>query len=88
MERVSTMLNYLQELQNQYIGELRMLSRMRRKREGSLDRWIADAAEREVNAYYYKKYRNLRSRSKPTGADVLIAFIVGWAVFVTVLAFL
>lgn len=78
------MLNHLQELRNQHIGELRMLSRISRMYERE-EGFYAEA-ERMANEYYSREYRKIRhGRKKPTTVDILIAFIVGWAICMTAL---
>lgn len=79
------MINRLQEIRNQHIGELRMLSRIRRR--GIADNYVLDDVEREANKRYQIEYREWHTRKKPTSADVAAAIIVGWAISATLLLF-
>lgn len=79
------MINRLQEIRNQHIGELRMLSRIRRR--GIADDYVLDDLDREANKRYQAERAEWRQRMKPTSAEVIMAFIVGWAVVATMLLF-
>lgn len=79
------MINRLQEQRNQHIGELRMLSRIRRRE--LVDDYVLDDLEREADKRYQIEYAEWKQRMKPTRIEVMTAFIIGWAVVATMLLF-